>query len=623
MKILALLLGLSLWLTANIFAQENKSIFWTSPQGVFQASLSDRQPTALASVTLLGPNQIAIDTLGQKLYWVDAFVDKISRSNLDGTESEDLVTTGQLAPLGLSLDVNGGKMYWADVELGAVKRANLDGTEEEVLFEDINRIEPLDTALDLIARKLYWLAEDFRGEIVVQRADLDGSNIEDILIHGNIPIPISSPQYIELDVANNKLYIAGRFDLYRANLDGTEPELIVGSSDRPQGFALDPLNNKIYWIALNDGQETLRRANTDGSEVEDVFKFEQGAPFGLALEPSTQTIFWADPGEQAIFKSKVDGTDEQKIITTEHILPRGISWHPESNQLFWGDWSHRRVLAVDMATTMMDTILTTATGLGFGSRSRVNGMSVDYTDGKIYWASPDGGTIRYRIQRSDLDGSNVEDVLTEDDGLESHGIDLKLDLSERYMYWTQQFSGGVQKAPMDGGPIEGLDRDDEAHVIGIAIDSTGKKIYWTQSRFVDSNTRYSIVRANLDGSDREALITEDIRAPFGIALDLENQKMYWADFTLNMIRRANLDGTDVEDVISTHQPRWVAVGDAPSLTNITHTTPKSTFALSSFPNPFTTSITLEYTLGRTERTHHLPSTTSLAENCPYCWMFSK
>ena len=590
------------------FAQQNKSIFWTSHQGVFRASLEDREPQILVNVVLQLPNHIVLDTLNQQLYWTDGALDRIGRSNIDGTNPQHLVTTGQFNPAdfnnpqGLSLDLTAGKMYWVNKDLGAIYQANLDGSDEKILVEDRFNLDPVDTALDLDAGKVYWLC-DSQGKAIVQRANLDGTEVEDILTDENRTLLISFPQYLELDTANNKLYIAGSFSLYRSNLDGTEQEEVVSGSGDPRGFTLDRVQNKMYWISDFDGQEKLRRANIDGSEQEELFSFGLISPYGLALDTRTGSIYWADWRTNQIQKANLDGTDIQPVIGPgDHLLPRGIAWHPASNQLFWGDWEQRRLLSIDIATHEIDSLVTTDTGLGFGSSTRINGIDINNSEGKVYWASPNANTINYRLQRSNLDGSNIEDILTEDDGFESNGIDLKVDPSGRYVYWTQQFFGGVQRASIDGGPIENLDRDSEVHVIGIAIDSLGQKIYWTQERPDGLNTRRSIVRADLDGSNREELVAEGLYIPVGIALDLDNQKMYWADLAQNMIRRANLDGTDVEDVISTYQPRWITVGTSPSLTNISHSPQTTGIDITNYPNPFVATTTLEYTLETPQHT---------------------
>ena len=65
------------------------------------------------------------------MYWTDWETDKIQRANLDGSQIEDLVTTGLDSPSSLALDVAGGKMYWIDAGTDKIQRANLDGSQIE------------------------------------------------------------------------------------------------------------------------------------------------------------------------------------------------------------------------------------------------------------------------------------------------------------------------------------------------------------------------------------------------------------------------------------------------------------------------------------------------------------
>ena len=71
-------------------------------------------------------------------------------------------------------------------------------------------------------------------------------------------------------------------------------------------------------------------------------------------------------------------------------------------------------------------------------------------------------------------------------------------------------------------------------------------MYWT-----DYGTD-KIQRANLNGTDVEDLVTTELPVPLGIALDVAGGKMYWTgtDDGAGKICRANLDGTGVEDLIA-------------------------------------------------------------------------
>jgi hypothetical protein len=90
-------------------------------------------------------------------------------------------------------------------------------------------------------------------------------------------------------------------------------------------------------------------------------------------------------------------------------------------------------------------------------------------------------------------------------------------------------------------------------VVAIVIGGAGQwealgdgKMYWTDLG-IDK-----IQRVNLDGTGLEDLVTSGLLAPRGIALDVGGGKMYWTDAGSSMIQRANLDGRSVEDLLITY-----------------------------------------------------------------------
>jgi hypothetical protein len=61
----------------------------------------------------------------------------------------------------------------------------------------------------------------------------------------------------------------------------------------------------------------------------------------------------------------------------------------------------------------------------------------------------------------------------------------------------------------------------------------------------------AIGRARLDGSGSRAILTRKLdEEPVGLAVDTAGGKIYWADRKRNVIRSANLDGTDDADVVT-------------------------------------------------------------------------
>ena len=169
------------------------------------------------------------------MYWADARAGKIQRGNLDGSEVEDLITSGLDEPSAIVLDVAGGRVYWTEtpyLQPGRIRRANLDGSNVEDLVTDFSGSWGM--ALDAAGGKMYWTAS---GPSRIQRANLDGSDIEDLVATG-----LGSPRGIALDLTAGQMYWAtfNPSKIQRANLDGSDVEdLVTTGLLVPHAIALD------------------------------------------------------------------------------------------------------------------------------------------------------------------------------------------------------------------------------------------------------------------------------------------------------------------------------------------------------------------------------------------------
>ena len=65
-------------------------------------------PACLISSFVLALGLVTPEDAGAsgKMYWTDAGTDKIQRAGLDGSNVEDLVTTGLIGPLGIALGLS-------------------------------------------------------------------------------------------------------------------------------------------------------------------------------------------------------------------------------------------------------------------------------------------------------------------------------------------------------------------------------------------------------------------------------------------------------------------------------------------------------------------------------------
>ena len=124
------------------------------------------------------------------------------------------------------------------------------------------------------------------------------------------------------------------------------------------------------------------------------------------------------------------------------------------------------------------------------------------------------------------------------------------------LYWTadEGRSSTIRRMDLINGQIQ-----DVVTGLGslppndIAVDALGRKVYWSDDYLADR-----IQRANLDGTDRQDVVGD--LSPTGIALDLLGGKIYWVDNRDEKIQRADLDGANVEDVVTgLNDPTDVAI----------------------------------------------------------------
>ncbi len=210
--------------------------------------------------------------------------------------------------LTLPLNTTAQKMYWLDEESNKIQRASLDGSNiEDLVTTELETPEAI--ALDVAGGKMYWTD---KGTTKIQRANLDGSNVED-LITG-----LTIPEGIALDVARGKMYWVGEDmdKIQRANLNGSNIEALV-TTGNPWGITLDLIGSKMYWT----DQETdkIQRANLDGSNIEDLVTDADGLdePEDVAVDIIGGKVYWVDHGTDKVQRANLDGSNIEDLVIIE------------------------------------------------------------------------------------------------------------------------------------------------------------------------------------------------------------------------------------------------------------------------------------------------------------------
>ena len=263
--------------------------------------------------------------------------------------------------------------------------------------------------LTTTAQKMYW-TDEATGKI--QRANLDGSNIEDFVTG------LITPEAIALDVASGKVYWTDKETnkIQRANLDGSNIEDLITELTLPEGIALDVDGGKMYWASAGENMDKIQRANLDGSNIEVLVT--TGDPWGITLDLASTQMYWTDQETDKIHRANLDGSNIEDLVTTGLETPIGIALDLIEGKMYWADRSANKIQRANLDGSDVEDLVTDADGL-----VDPEDIALDIVEGKMYWA--DRGTDK--IQRANLDGSNIEDlVIMEGTTLSSIALDVPM-----------------------------------------------------------------------------------------------------------------------------------------------------------------------------------------------------
>jgi sugar lactone lactonase YvrE len=131
---------------------------------------------------------------------------------------------------------------------------------------------------------------------------------------------ISDIAGIALDPIRDKLYFTYINPLLdslltggiaRADLDGSNLELIVGGQGKPVGIAVDAAGGGIYWadamsVSPAGGGGAIKAADLDGHNQRTILG-GLNEPYGVALDFAEQYVYWTDMGTGKIQRTVMSG----------------------------------------------------------------------------------------------------------------------------------------------------------------------------------------------------------------------------------------------------------------------------------------------------------------------------
>jgi len=230
-------------------------------------------------------------------------------------------------------------------------------------------------------------------------------------------------------------------------------------------------------------------------------------------------------------------------------------------RIWWTDSGHEEPDGTAHLTTLMHSSMDGSNPEVFvlsptcGAFPSPADIELDIKHKMLYLGSQTDEVLDCGLTRFDMESGHKTDLET--NGI-YHVISIQLDLENRMFYrvnedWQSRKPDGILRAPLD-------DIASDEYVLArsgirsIALAQKLSKIYWSNA---DDNT---IRRANVDGTEVEQVVASQINNwPTRLAIDNQGQKLYWTEYEAGNIMRANLDGSNVETVLQTTNPGHIAL----------------------------------------------------------------
>jgi DNA-binding beta-propeller fold protein YncE len=284
-----------------------------------------------------------------------------------------------------------------------------------------------------------------------------------------------------------------------------------------------------------------------------------------ASKTTSGHLFFLDLSAGRILSANPDGSDLKTILTERRRLPDGLVVDVDVGHMYWTNMGNLKANdgSIDRADLDGRNVTTIVPPGGTFTPKQIQ---LDKVNGKLYWSDREG----MRVMRSNLDGSNVDTLVDTSQGDGRPGPDARkwcvgiaLDLSGGKFYWTQKGPDNAGQGCICRANIEipkgqtPADREDIEVVydnlpepIDLDLDPTNRVLYWTDRG--DPPRGNTVNRALLDAAPGERkdpeIVFTHLMEGIGLALDLKNERMFVTDFA-GTVYSANLDGTNKKTLL--------------------------------------------------------------------------
>jgi len=269
---------------------------------------------------------------------------------------------------------------------------------------------------------------------------------------------------------------------------------------------IDFIEKSIPVIGSLDVQ--LFYANGSNSTVKElpgsntVISGDLGEPFGIDYDPDEEKVYFTDNGTGSLYRSDLDGGNLE-VLLEGLTAARDVAINKDDNVVYVVDRGtdgnpDRFVYEIDIMTGNSSVLYDESNGLAFLPEA------IDYYNGNIYITCVSDGSEA--IWKGPVNGAGLVNIIGFGNG--GFGYGLAIDKENEKIYFDDNWNQVIKRSDLDGTNIEEVVSTID-NVYGLVVDNVNGLLYWS-----DSGDGF-IKKANLDGTEVQpvSLVLED---PLGI-----------------------------------------------------------------------------------------------------------
>uniref|UniRef100_A0A3Q2CY79 Low density lipoprotein receptor-related protein 1Ab n=1 Tax=Cyprinodon variegatus TaxID=28743 RepID=A0A3Q2CY79_CYPVA len=414
-----------------------------------------------------------------------------------------------------------------------IRRIDLHKGEFSVLVPGLRNTIALDFHLN--QSTLYWtdVVEDkiYRGKLSENGAL---TSFEVVIQYG-----LATPEGLAVDwIAGNIYWVESNLDQIEvAKLDGTmRTTLLAGEVEHPRAIALDPRDGILFWTDWDASLPRIEAASMSGEGRRTIHR-ETGSggwPNGLTVDYMERRIVWIDARSDAIYSAKYDGSGLIEVLRGHEYLSHPFAVTMYGGEVYWTDWRTNTLAKANKWTGHNVTVV-----------QRTNTQPFDlqvYHPSRQPLAPNPCATSDGKGPCSHLCLINFNQTFS---CACPHLMKLQADKrtckeSRKFLLYARQIE--IRGVDIDNpyyNYIISFTVPDIDNVTVVDYDAVEHRIYWSDVR------TQTIKRAFINGTGVETVVSADLPNAHGLAVDWVSRNLFWTSYDANkkQINVARLDGS--------------------------------------------------------------------------------